>query len=201
MKGLVEMNTTKERVADATSHVRPYVERALRDEELRRNVKDAYTSARALYEQLLTRNDVSHVATKLVSDEDVQAQLRNVVAQLRGAAGRVQTAQEETQKAERSARGSLLLVAGVADRPARQPAHRPVAPRLAQAEDVRRRGDGFVYHDGNGTPLKLAHGPPGGLPATEVLARERAEPVAGARCGAVGQFRYHQHAGPIGRSL
>ena len=61
------MNTTKERVADATSHVRPYVERAIRDEELRRNVKDAYTSARALYDQLLTRNDVSHVATKLVS--------------------------------------------------------------------------------------------------------------------------------------
>ena len=81
------MHTTKERVADATSHVRPYVERAIRDEELRRNVKDAYTSARALYEQLLTKNDVSHVATKLVSDEEVQAQLRNVVAQLRSAAG------------------------------------------------------------------------------------------------------------------
>jgi hypothetical protein len=58
MKGLVEMNTstTKEKVADATSHVRPIVERALRDEELRRNVQDAYTSAKALYDQLLTRN-------------------------------------------------------------------------------------------------------------------------------------------------
>ena len=89
------MNTTKEKVADATSHVRPYVERAIRDEELRRNVKDAYTSARALYEQLLSRNDVSHVATKLVSDEDVQAQLREVVAKLRGAAGRVQKPQKE----------------------------------------------------------------------------------------------------------
>ena len=82
------MNMTKERVADATAHVRPYVERALRDEELRRNVKDAYTSARALYEQLLSRNDVGHVATKLVSDEDVQTQLREVVTKLRGAAGR-----------------------------------------------------------------------------------------------------------------
>src|SRR5436305_5392099 len=102
MKGLVEMNNTKERVADATSHVRPYVERALRDEELRRNVKDAYSSARALYEQLLARNDVSHVATKLVSDEDVQTQLRNVVNQLRGAAGRVQQAQEKENAARRS---------------------------------------------------------------------------------------------------
>src|SRR4051812_20851399 len=97
MKGLVEMNNTKERVADATSHVRPYVERALRDEELRRNVKDAYTSARALYDKLLARNDVSHVATKIVTDEDVQTQLRNVISQLRSAAGRVQTAQEQEQ--------------------------------------------------------------------------------------------------------
>src|SRR5438093_12735863 len=99
MKGLAEMNTTKERVADATSNVRPYIERALRDEELRRNVKDAYTSARTLYNQLLTRNDVTHVATKLVSDEDVQNQLREVVTKLRSAAGRVQTAQEKPKKA------------------------------------------------------------------------------------------------------
>src|SRR4051794_2871674 len=108
------MNSTKDRVADATSHVRPYVERAIRDEELRRNVKDAYTSARALYEQLLTRNDVSTVATKLVSDEDVQTQLRNVVAQLRTAAGRVQSAHEETKKEAQTSNRSLLLVAGIA---------------------------------------------------------------------------------------
>src|SRR5215468_7828028 len=113
MKGLAEMNTTKERVADATSHVRPYVERAIRDEELRRNVKDAYTSARALYDQLLARNDVGHVATKLATDEDIHSQLRNVVAQLRSAAGRVQTAQEEEQASRRSARATLMLVAGI----------------------------------------------------------------------------------------
>ena len=102
------MNTTKERVADATSHVRPYVERALRDEELRRNVKDAYTSARALYDQLLAKNDVGHVATKLAGDEEIQTELRNVVAKLRSAAGRVQNAQEETKKAsQRSARNSF----------------------------------------------------------------------------------------------
>src|SRR5437660_6864192 len=111
MKGLVQMNTTKEKVADATANVRPYIERALRDEELRRNVKDAYTSARALYEQLLSRNDVTQVATKLVSDEDVQTQLRNVVAQLRSAAGRVQTAQEQEKASKRSARNTLLLFA------------------------------------------------------------------------------------------
>jgi len=146
------MNTTKERVADATSHVRPYVERAIRDEELRRNVKDAYTSARALYEQLLSRNDVSHVATKLVSDEEIQAQLRTVVAQLRTAAGRAQTAQKEAKKAHRSARGSLLLVAGIAIGLLVNPLTGPSLRRFVK-QRVFGRKNGFVYHDGNGTHL------------------------------------------------
>ena len=144
------MNTTKERVADATSHVRPYVERAIRDEELRRNVKDAYTSARALYEQLLSRNDVSHVATKLVSDEDVQAQLREVVAKLRGAAGRVQKAQKE-EKAQ-GARTKLWLVAGIVVgllvNPLTGPSLRGWLKRKLFGGSGR-----FVYHDDNGTHL------------------------------------------------
>jgi hypothetical protein len=153
MKGLIEMNTTKERVADAKAHVRPIVERALRDEELRRNVKDAYTSARALYDQLLTRNDVGHVAKKLASDEDVQAQLRNVVAQIRGAAGRAQAAQEEAKKEQRSARNTLLLVTGIAIGLLVNPLTGPSLRRFVKRRLFGRKGDGFTYHDGNGTPL------------------------------------------------
>ena len=146
------MNATKERVADATAHVRPYVERALRDEELRRNVKDAYNSARALYDQLLTRNDVGHVATKLASDEDIQAELRNVVAQLRGAAGRVQKAQEAEKAEERSARNSLLLAAGIVIGLLLNPLTGPSLRRFLKRK-VFGGSSGFVYHDGNGTPL------------------------------------------------
>lgn len=146
------MNTTKERVADATSHVRPYVERALRDEELRRNVKDAYTSARALYEQLLARNDVTHAATKLVSDEDVQAQLRDVVAQLRTAAGRVQAAPPK-KAAQRSGRGKLVLLAAVAVGLLVNPLTGPSLRGWLKKKVFGGGGDGFVYHDGNGTPL------------------------------------------------
>ncbi len=145
------MNATKERVADATANVRPYIERALRDEELRRNVKDAYTSARSLYEQLLTRNDVGHVATKLVSDEDVQAQLRDVVTKLRGAAGRVQSAHEEEKKSQ-SARNGLLLAAGVAIGLLVNPLTGP-ALRGWLKKKLFGRGKGFTYHEGNGTPL------------------------------------------------
>jgi hypothetical protein len=145
------MNITKERVADAKAHARPYVERALRDEELRRNVKDAYTSARALYEHLLSRNDVSQVATKLVSDEDVQAELRNVVTKLRSAAGRVQNAHEK-EKAQRSARNTLLLVAGIAIGLLVNPLTGPKLRGWLKRK-LFRRGDGFVYHDDNGTHL------------------------------------------------
>jgi hypothetical protein len=145
------MTTTKERVSDATSHVRPYVERALHDEELRQNVKDAYTSARALYEQLLARNNVSHVATKLVSDEDVQTELRNVVAQIRSAANRVH-AEQEKEKAERSARNSFLLVAGIAIGLLVNPVTGP-SLRGWLKRKIFGGSKGFVYHDGNGTPL------------------------------------------------
>ena len=149
------MHTTKERVADATSHVRhvrPYVERAIRDEELRRNVKDAYTSARALYDSLIARNDVGQVATKLVSDEDVQAELRNVVAKLRGAAGRVQKAHEEEQGSKRSAR-TLLLVAGIVIGLLVNPLTGPKLRGFLKKKLFGGKGDGFVYHDGNGTHL------------------------------------------------
>jgi hypothetical protein len=146
------MNTTKERVADATSHVRPYVERAIHDEELRRNVKDAYTSARALYEQLVSRNDVTHAATKLVSDEDVQAQLRDVVAQLRSAAGRVQGAPQK-KASERSGRNTLVLFAAVAVGLLVNPLTGPSLRGWLKKKVFGGRGDGFVYHDGNGTPL------------------------------------------------
>ena len=145
------MHATKEKVADAKEQLRPYVERALKDEELRRNVKDAYTSARALYEQLLTKSDVGHVATKLVSDEDVQAQLRDVVSQIRTAAGRVQSAPKEA--ARNRTRNTLLLGVGVAAGLLLNPLTGPSLRGWLKRKLFSRKGDGFVYHDGNGTPL------------------------------------------------
>ena len=147
------MTNTKEKVSGATSHVRPYVERALRDEELRQNVRDAYVSARALYDQLLARNNVSHAATKLVSDESVQTELRNVVAQIRSAANRVH-AEHEEQKAERSARNSFLLVVGIAVGLLVNPVTGPSLRGWLKRKIFGGGSDGFVYHESNGTPLK-----------------------------------------------
>ena len=40
------MAKTKEKVSDAAANVKPYVDRALHDEELRESVRNAYASAR-----------------------------------------------------------------------------------------------------------------------------------------------------------
>jgi hypothetical protein len=108
------MTSTKDRVVDATTNVRPYIERALRDQELRQNVQSAYASARTLYDELLSRKDVGGVATKLVTDDSLRDELRNVVEQLRKAAGRAQTATPAAPQSGRRAKSRLLLFAGIA---------------------------------------------------------------------------------------
>ena len=50
------MTYTKERVADAAANARPYVERALRDQELRESIRNAYTSARAVFDAAFSSN-------------------------------------------------------------------------------------------------------------------------------------------------
>ena len=150
------MTNTKDRVADVTANVtanvRPYIERALRDEELRQNVKEAYTSARSLYDQLLARHDVSDVAARLATDEEVHTEVRNMVEQLRSAGRRVHTAKVEVKEKRRTARNSLLLVAGVTVGLLVNPLTGPPLRRWLK-RTLFGRGKGFTYHDGNGTPL------------------------------------------------
>ncbi|MGH2851349.1 MAG: hypothetical protein ACRDLP_12100, partial [Solirubrobacteraceae bacterium] len=66
------MINTNDKVADAAASARPYVERALRDKELRDNVRNAYSSARAVYEELSSRRKVSDAASQLAGDKDLQ---------------------------------------------------------------------------------------------------------------------------------
>jgi len=146
------MMNTKDRVADATANVRPYLERALHDEELRRNVKDAYASARTLYDQLLARNDVGDVAAKLATNEEVHTHARNMVEQLRSAADRVQTAKVEAKETRQRARNGLLLVAGITVGLLVNPLTGPPL-RGWLKRTLFGRGKGFTYHGGNGTHL------------------------------------------------
>ena len=93
-----------ERVAD----VKPYVKRAIQDEELRDSLRSAFTTARSVYDELIGKRGVSGVATKVASDKDIQDQLRSAIEDLRSAANRVQG------KESHKGRNSTLLLIGIA---------------------------------------------------------------------------------------
>ena len=88
------MPKTKDRVAGMAENARPYVERAIRDEELRDHVKQAYAAARDIYEELVGPRGVTKIATRVARDEEVQDNLRTAVAELRQAANRLQGRRE-----------------------------------------------------------------------------------------------------------
>jgi hypothetical protein len=101
------MAKTKDRVSGAASTARPYIDRALHDEELRENVRNAYESARTVYNELIGRRGVTGVATRVATDKDIQDELRATIAELRKAADRVQG------KEEHKSRNSGLLFIGI----------------------------------------------------------------------------------------
>jgi hypothetical protein len=144
------MTYTKEKAAAAAASARPYVERALRDQELRDNIRNAYTSARAVYDELSSRRRVSDAATQLAQDKDVQDDLRRAVEELRNAAGRVQKVKQGSAEPARAARNSLILFFGIALGILLNPITGPTVRRVL-ARKLFGTGDGFVYQ-GNGGP-------------------------------------------------
>jgi hypothetical protein len=102
------MAKTREKVSDAASNVKPYVDRALHDEELRDNVRNAYESARTVYNELIGKRGVSGLATRVATNKDLQDELRQTVSELRKAADRVQG------KEEHKGRNGGLLLIGIA---------------------------------------------------------------------------------------
>jgi hypothetical protein len=84
------MANTKDKVSDAAGNVKPYVDRALHDAELRDSVRSAYQSARSIYDELIGNRGVSGLATRVATDSDIQNDLRSTVSELRKAAERVQ---------------------------------------------------------------------------------------------------------------
>jgi hypothetical protein len=102
------MTKTKEKLLDKTGSARPYVERALTDEDLRQNVRNAFESAREVYNELIGGRGAIPVATRVATDKDIQERLRDAIDELREAADRVQG------KKEHGARNTMLLLTGIA---------------------------------------------------------------------------------------
>jgi uncharacterized membrane protein YccC len=143
------MTNTKEKAAAAAAGARPYVERALRDKELRDNVRNAYTSARSVYEELASRRKVSDAASRLAGDKDIQNELRNAIDELRNAAGRVQAVKRQSAEPGRAARNGLILLVGIALGILLNPITGPAVRRLL-ARKLFGSGNGFQYQ-GNGS--------------------------------------------------
>ncbi|HET6643695.1 MAG TPA: hypothetical protein VFG93_10500 [Gaiellaceae bacterium] len=97
------MANAKDRLSDA----KPYVQRALQDEEVRENVKNAIAAAREIYDELIGARKPSAVAARVATDKEIQDNLRSALDELKNAANRVQG------KSEHSARNATLLLAGI----------------------------------------------------------------------------------------
>ncbi len=80
------MAKTRDRVSD----VKPYVERAIKDEEFRDNLKSAFVAARDVYDELMGPRGVGGKAARVASDKDLRDTLRSAIEDLRSAADRVQ---------------------------------------------------------------------------------------------------------------
>ena len=137
------MPKTTDKVSDAASSVKPYFERALHDAELRDNVRSAYDSARAIYDELIGNRGVTGVAKRVATDRDIQDELRSAIADLRSAADRVRG------KEERKGHSGLLfvgLVLAVLFNPLTGPQIRKWI-----SERIFGETDGFTYQGGNGS--------------------------------------------------
>jgi hypothetical protein len=97
------MANAKDRLSDA----KPYVQRALQDEEVRENVKSAIAAAREIYDELIGARRPSAVAARVATDKEIQDSVRAVIDDLKEAATRVQG------KREHSTRNATLLLTGI----------------------------------------------------------------------------------------
>jgi gas vesicle protein len=140
------MNNTKERAAAAAANARPYVERALRDQELRDNIRNAYTSARAVYEELSSRRKVSDAASQLAGDKEMQDEIRSAIAELRNASRRVKDVKNGAPEPARTAKNSVLLLFGILVGLLINPITGP-ALRRALARKLFGSENGFVYQE------------------------------------------------------
>jgi hypothetical protein len=101
------MAKTKDKLYDTADTMRPYVDRALHDEDLHDNLKSAFSAAREVYAELLGNRNLTATAMRAASDKDIQENLRKAVEELRSAANRIQG------KEDHSTRNTMLLLAGI----------------------------------------------------------------------------------------
>ena len=101
------MAKTKDRLYDTADTMRPYVDRALHDDALHDNLKEAFSAARDVYAELLGGRNLTGTAVRAATDKEIQDNLKKAVEELRSAANRIQG------KEDHGARNTMLLLAGI----------------------------------------------------------------------------------------
>jgi hypothetical protein len=102
------MAKTKDKLLDRAGDARPYIERAFSDEDLRDNVRNAFESAREVYNELVGPRGAVALGARVATDKDIQERLKVAIDELRQAADRVQG------KKDHGTRNTLLLLTGIA---------------------------------------------------------------------------------------
>ena len=133
------MAKTKDKIED----VRPYVERALKDEELRHDLMSAFHAAKEVYNELLGDRGMTGIASRVATDEDIQKNLKQAIDDLRHAADRVQG------KEDHGTRNTMLLLTGLTIGILFNPVTGP-ATRTWLRDKVLGGGDDFTYGSNSG---------------------------------------------------
>jgi len=102
------MAKTKDKVVNQAGNVKPYIERAMKDEDLRENVMTAFAAAKEVYDELIGNRGVTTVARRVATDKDMQENLKKALDELREAAARIQGQKDH------GGRNGALLLAGIA---------------------------------------------------------------------------------------
>jgi hypothetical protein len=103
------MAKTKTSPALSTDALKPYVQRAMTDPELREDLLAAFVAARSLYGQMSKGRGVKGKAEK-VSEKDFQKELQTLVSDLTEASDKLQG---KAKKKSHKARNRVILLTGV----------------------------------------------------------------------------------------
>ena len=133
------MAKTKDRLYDTADTVRPYVDRAIHDEDLRDNLKEAFNAARDVYAELLGGRNLTATATRVATDKDIQDNLKKTIEELRTAADRMQG------KKDHGTRNAMLLMAGITAGILLNPATGPQTRKWLMEKITGESSDDFGY--------------------------------------------------------
>ena len=136
------MAKLQDRAKDRAQDMRPYIERAFKDERVRDDVKSAVATAREIYEQLMGGRQLTAAAARVATDKEVQESLRDAIDDLRDAADRIQG------KGSHAARNATLLLTGITLGILFNPVTGPGTLRWLQ-EKLFGEGEEFEYRQDN----------------------------------------------------